>query len=179
MLSFVTPSQLEGLRDKYNESRPQKRASAAVRRPTFLSHSSEDDALIPGIKLILENHGALVYTDDEDESLPDNPTPETAAILKSNIKRCPKFVVFVTQNGKNSKWIPWELGLADGIHSSSQVAIFPSAENQFDQNWSEREYLGLYHRIVFGDHDGYKEQIWMVIDHRTKAAIPLANWIKG
>ncbi|MGJ8651594.1 MAG: hypothetical protein ACSHX4_14660 [Opitutaceae bacterium] len=179
MLSFITPDELIGFGKTYQETLREEKATASTGRPTFLSHSTQDDDLIPGAKLILEKHGALVYTDDEDESLPSNPTPETADILRKNIQRCPKFVLFVTKNGKDSNWIPWELGLADGIHHSPNVALFPSAENQFDQTWSEREYLGLYLRILWGNIDGYEKPLWMVINHRTMAATPLRKWINA
>ena len=87
--------------------------------------------------------------------------------------------MLATPRSKESHWIPWELGLGDGIHGSLEVALFPSAETWAEQEWSEREYLGLYRRIVYGDHASYPgEKIWMVIDHRTKEAVPLGDWLR-
>ena len=49
----------------------------------FLSHSSLDNELIAGLKLILEDMGLKVYVDWNDKQLaPNNVTPETAAVLR-------------------------------------------------------------------------------------------------
>ena len=114
----------------------------------FLSHSAKDNEYLVAVIQILENHGANVYVDNGDDRLPEPPSLKTAAILRDSVKVCKKFVVFVTTISKDSKWIPWELGLADGFKSYPDVALFPSAEHNYDKSWAEREYLGLYRRII-------------------------------
>ncbi len=37
----------------------------------------------------------------------------------------PKMVVLVSANTKESRWIPWELGLGDEAIKISNVALFP------------------------------------------------------
>lgn len=55
----------------------------------FLSHSSLDNELIAGLKLILEDMGLKVYVDWNDKQLdPNNVTPETAAVLRERMKQC-------------------------------------------------------------------------------------------
>lgn len=93
----------------------------AVNGSTFLSYSSRDDEFLPSIIGVLENHGAFVYIDKKDSSLPHKPSRETAAILRKNVALSSKFVLFVTPNSKESNWIPWELGLADGEKTKSKV----------------------------------------------------------
>lgn len=61
----------------------------------------------------LENFGAKVYIDKADKELPEKTSAETGVKLKNRIAQCQKFVVLVTANSKNSRWIPWELGFAD------------------------------------------------------------------
>lgn len=180
MRAFITYAQLREVGAKITEKRAFLEARAA-RRPynTFLSHSSADDELLPGVITILENHGAVVYTDDGDDRLPEKTTPDTALILRSAIGDCRRFVLFVTPNSKASRWIPWELGLGDGLKTAAAVALFPSAETWHDTTWSEQEYLGLYQRIIWGTFQGKEENEWMVLNHHNNTAIPLRRWLEG
>ena len=116
MVGFTTFEDLKRFNDKLtlNEKAVLKsNSSAKSNKDTFLSHSSKDAEYLPGVINLLENHGASVYCDLGDNRLPDNPNPETAAILKNQIKVSRKLVVFITTNSKDSKWVPWELGIGD------------------------------------------------------------------
>ena len=117
---------------------------------------------------ILERHGAAVYVDKKDESLPPTTSRETASILKNRIKQCRKFILLTTKNSKDSRWMPWELGLADGYRQTSNLTIFPGVDSAGDRTWSEREYLGIYDRIVFGEHQNYPRSIFMVWNQEKK-----------
>ncbi len=145
---------------------------------TFLSHSSKDVDLLPGAIAILEAHGAQVYVDKKDEELPPTTSRETASILRNRIKQCSKFILLTTVNSKDSRWVPWELGLADGFRQSSNVAIFPGVDSTRDHAWSEREYLGVYDRIVYGDHRDYPKPIFMVWDQKDNTATELRAWLR-
>ncbi len=144
---------------------------------TFLSHSSKDVEYIPAVIRILENHGASVYIDKKDESLPPYTSRETAAILRQRVASCKKFVLFATKNSKDSRWVPWELGLSDGFKRSNNTAVFPSVDNIYDPTWTQQEYLGVYDRIAWGELQGYKDPLWMVWDQVANSAIPLSSWL--
>jgi hypothetical protein len=152
------------------------RLSSPIHKNTFLSHSSKDVQYLPAIISILEEHGASVYCDLEDDRLPKNPNPKTAAIIKDQIRKCKRLVVFTTKNSKDSKWVPWELGIGDIELSSDNVALFPAASVPTDQVWARQEYLGLYRHIVWGGLEGHSGNIWMVYDHFTNTAVSLKNW---
>ncbi|NKM58453.1 TIR domain-containing protein [Rhizobium anhuiense] len=92
---------------------------------TFLSHSSKDEDLVLGAILVLEGHGAQVYVDEVDPEMPPYTNTETAAILKSRIRQSKKFVLLTSKNSKESKWVPWELGVADGYKDLGNIALFP------------------------------------------------------
>lgn len=180
MRSFVTYQNLREFGSRITEKQAYLSAHA-VYRPynTFLSHSSADNELLAGIIQILENHGAIVYTDNRDSSLPEHTSPDTAKILKTSISGCRRFVLFVTPNSKGSRWIPWELGLGDGLKGTQSVALFPSAETSDNTSWSEQEYLGLYQRIIWGDFQGKETCEWMVLNHHSNTATPLRSWLEG
>jgi hypothetical protein len=145
----------------------------------FLSHSSKDNEFLPFIINTLENHGGNPYVDIGDNRLPTPPSVETAKILKSNIQTAKRFVLFLTTNSKDSKWVPWELGLSDGAKRNEDIAIFPSTEMTYNTSWMSQEYLGLYRKIVWGRLKGYTEDVWMVWDETNNTADELSRWIRG
>ena len=146
-------------------------------RYVFLAHSSEDKKTLPFAIGFIEKFGIKVYIDKEDKELPQKTSSETGAKLKDRIAQCSKFVILVTANSKNSRWIPWELGIADEKKKIRNVALMPDVENQSNGEWSEQEYLGLYPRIVQGRHASYVNPIWMVYDHHTNTGTELGEWL--
>lgn len=175
---FVTYNELRNFSKEAKARAIFESASQQYGKTVFLSHSSKDHDMLPGVVLVLENHGGRVYVDELDKDLPGMDLHETAERLRTVVRKCQKFVLFVTQQTKDSKWIPWELGLGDGHSRESNIALFPSAENKYDQSWSEQEYLGLYNRIVWGNFAG-KEPEWLVLDHRQNTAATLRNWLNS
>ncbi|HSK75632.1 MAG TPA: toll/interleukin-1 receptor domain-containing protein [Thermoanaerobaculia bacterium] len=177
MISFLSFDDLGRLsRNLSNPGQILARARKQERKTVFLSHSHKDEKYLPLIIHILENHGASVYVAVKDETLPESPSVETAAILRHALSLCRKFIVFVTTDSKDSKWIPWELGLGDGGKTPRNVAIIPAAQTHGDQAWAEREYLGLYDRVVWGNFQG-KDAEWLVYGHHDNAAVRLADWL--
>jgi len=180
MPEFATFEDLNRFRVPLNEFQIIKAASATKSDKTvFLAHSSKDKKYLPAVISILENHGGRVYVDKDDDRLPESTNRETAEILRSTIKGCRRFVSFVTPNTRDSKWVPWELGLADGEKGEYQVALFPTANRALEQAWAEQEYLALYRRIVWGKIEGWDKPGWMVLDHIHNSAVSLRTWLNG
>ena len=120
-----------------------------------------------------------MYIDKNDPRLPNVTSKETALILRDTVSDCRRFDVFVTVNNKDSNWIPWELGLADGLKGENSVALFPTSERGYDKSWAEQEFLGLYQRIVWGEIKGMEEPGWIVHDHQVNTARKLRDWLRG
>lgn len=146
---------------------------------TFLSHSSKDVALVAGAIRVLEGLGATVYVDKKDDTLPPYTNRATAMALRQRIKVCKKFILLATKNSKESRWVPWELGLSDGFKGSRNTAIFPGVETRYETQWAEQEYLGVYDRIVWGDLEGYEDRLWMVWNQESNTATPLRIWLNN
>lgn len=180
MVEYVTRDQLIEIgRVNLTEGRL-KVTRAENRNPngsTFLSHSSKDDEVMPAVVTILENHGARVYLDKKDHTLSTKPVREIATSLRNNISAASKFVIFASDNIKSSRWVPWELGLADGFKRSQNVAVFPAPANQYDTEWTEQEYLGVYDRVVWGKFTGQTQYQWLVWNQTNNTAIFLRDWI--
>jgi hypothetical protein len=157
------------------------RKKAADRDPagaTFLSHSSQDGEWVVGAIRLLEGHGATVYVDKKDPKLPPYTSQETAAGLKNRVHQSRKFVLLASNNSKDSRWVPWELGIADEHKGLSRVAILPAVDTTNEIAWTSWEYLGLYHRIVWGDLQGETEKVWMVLNGVENTATKLSRWLE-
>lgn len=180
MPDFVTFSDLRRFNRHLTESTSDllgRAASQGVpRKDTFLSHSSKDAEFLPAVIDLLENHGASVYCDLADVRMPESPNPETAAIIKNQITGSDRLVMFVSTNSKDSKWVPWELGIGDTALHQSNVALLPAAEKSYEQTWAKQEYLGIYRHIVWGQLQGYEKPLWIVYDYREHTAERLADW---
>jgi len=144
----------------------------------FLSHSSKDKGILPSIINFLSQYGVNVYIDKSDKELPKETSAETGEILKNRIREAKKFIVLVSQNSKDSKWIPWELGIADVKRQIENMAILPTVQNNSAPVWPKQEYLGLYPRIVLHNFTGHTTPVWMVLDHHSKTGVELGVWLK-
>ncbi len=130
----------------------------------FLSHSSKDKNVLPDVISFLSQYGGEVYIDKNDNDLPKITSYKTAQILKNRIQSISKFILFVTPNSKDSKWIPWKLGLTDGMEKYENIAILPASEYKFDSNWIEQKYLGLYQQIIWSRVDNSYIEDWVVFN---------------
>lgn len=180
MISYVTRGELREFGAALSEEgRARLRKSATPDNATFLSHSSKDQELVEGATVILSNHGAAVYVDRVDPTMPPYTSKETASALKRRIGHCKKFVLLASENSKESRWVPWELGIADGERGVPNIALFPAVENRLSRTWTSWEYLGLYRRIVWGDLQGHSEPLWMVLDEESNTASSLSAWLSA
>jgi len=143
----------------------------------FLSHSSKDKDDLPAVIEFLKRFGVKAYVDKADDDLPKKTTSETGKIIKNRIAECKKFIVLVSDNSKESKWIPWELGIGDEKKSIDNVALLPKSDDS-SSGWPEQEYLGLYPRIVYNTFKGQDSPVWMVLDHHNNKGTELSKWLK-
>jgi hypothetical protein len=181
MVEYITRDTLRKSAGTINEQASiiRKAQARSPQGSAFLSHSSKDVDLLPGVIAILERHGAIVYVDKKDESLPPTTSRETATILRGRIRQSNKFLLLTTVNSKDSRWMPWELGLADGYKSPTNTAIFPGVDSAGDHTWSEREYLGIYDRVVYGRLKGHPSPVFMVYNQEKDWATELSAWLKA
>jgi len=155
-----------------------KYTTASTTYDVFLSHSSDDKYHLPAIINFLEKFGANVYIDKADDELPVKTSSETGRKLKERIDECSKFIVLVSKNSKDSKWIPWELGVADEKKTLKNIALLPIVQTSLPVSWPTQEYFGLYPRIVFYNFNTNPSPEWMVFDHNNNSGTPLKEWFK-
>jgi hypothetical protein len=182
MARNITASELRRLTEDKSQSEKKillKAFAQSDSSSTFLSHASKDKDLVLGAIEILKNHGSKVYIDEVDPEMPPYTTEKTAALIKQRISQTKRFVLLTSENSKDSRWVPWELGIADGAKGLDKIAIFPASDSMYDDDWVSWEYLGLYRRVVYGLLQGHEKEVWMVLDTRANTAIELRTWLSG
>lgn len=147
-MAFVSEEILSnyGSRIDLSESRDFiKAASSGIKHTIFLSHSHKDITAVKGFIKMLSRQGINVYIDSLDSSLPTITNRQTADKIKSKIKDIEFFWVLATTSALNSRWVPWEIGIADSIKAQDKVFIIPV--NDATGKFAGNEYLQLYHRL--------------------------------
>jgi hypothetical protein len=122
-----------------------EKKKATARPKVFLSHSHKDKDIVGHAVRFLKSHGVDVYVDWLDDGMPGRVSGQTALILKAKIKEHEKFVLLATNNSADSKWIPWELGIADGERTLENIASLPVAND--NREFRGSEYIQIYPRI--------------------------------
>ena len=118
----------------------------------FLSHSTEDMALIKQIRDVLEESLDIsVYIDwDEDAGTSRD---EIADVVKSAMNRSKSFLVVKTDNSDDSSWVSWETGYFDKKDSDKiAVLLVENDDDEFNsETFEHQEYLKNY--IILGPDD--------------------------
>jgi hypothetical protein len=115
----------------------------------FLSHSHLDRELIMGFIQEVEELGIYVYVDWNDGEMPDRTDRDTALRIKERIKQNDLFMVFATENALNSRWVPWEIGVADQAKLYDKIFVIPIIKD--GTKYSGNEYLQLYNKIILSN----------------------------
>lgn len=171
--ALAQPTRFEQILENYSLA---KEASLLSGKIVFLSHSTADDRHVHGVLRFFKRFKAPAYADDFDKRLPKPPTTATAVTLKDEIKKCPRFVVLVSPNSRLSRWIPWELGLADGFKNIPPIALLPVTPEGAEEAWANEEYFNLYPRIYCNGSSSVDDS-WKVLDPRDNVAWKLSFWL--
>lgn len=120
----------------------------------FLSHSHKDKELVEGLIELFAEQGIYIYVDWDDSGMPRITSGKTAKKIKERIKEMQLFFFLATENGINSKWCPWELGVADSLKRWEDIVVIPVADPY--GNFKGNEYLQIYkHLEVISDNKAY------------------------
>ncbi len=176
-MAYITEDQLRAFPGRLTANQRTMTKAAASNRTAstvttvFLSHSHQDADLVEPAILFLASQGVVVYVDWKDPTMPAITSPETAARIKERIGACKKFVVLGTNNAVKSRWIPWELGVADSRTGMNNIAVMPVVPQY--RSWEGQEYVGIYSRLETAD-DGR----WAVFPAGQNRGMYLEEWLK-
>ena len=152
-----------------------KIATSLASKNLFLSHSHRDIAHLGAALGLLEGYGASVYVDVRD-AIGGDPN-QVAERLRKAVVSCRRLVALVTEATSTSRWIPWEMGLADGAAGSTQIALLPLRATGADALWAQQEYFDLYGRIEYVTLSGESAPCWAVRDPTDKKFWTLDQWM--
>lgn len=143
----------------------------------FLSYNHKDFDLAKAIYLELISQGIKVYVDFKDNSFQRITNQETAKILCDRLSSCKALAYIHTKNARESKWCPWEIGLASGLKNFKCI-IIPAIENN-DNEFERQEYLMLYPFVTYEamTKSNYHYIFW-VRSQLGDNPIQLKQWIK-
>jgi len=132
----------------------------------FLSHSSEDSALVERARRELEALGYRVFLDTEalPAVRPEQVSRETAQALREAMRECASLLYLISSNSGSSRWMPWELGFFDG--SCGRVFVLPMDDGA-EAKARGREYLKIYPLVPLQGRRDY------LLKHLPKAAAQL------
>ena len=153
-MKYFTTADLEGLRNQHvlEWISNVKSDPAQAKLSIFLSHSHHDRLLVEGLIRFFATQGVTIYVDWNDGSMPRITNRETAAKLKKRMESCALFMVLATQNAIESKWVSWEVGVADQMKGEERVTVIPVADPS--GRYPGAEYLQLYRRFAQSDYTG-------------------------
>lgn len=155
---------------KYSAKSSLGTKSAGTRATVFLSHSHDDADLVETFLVLLEDENVDIYVDWKDTEMPSVTSPETAIRLKGRIAECRKFMILATNKALDSKWVPWEIGIADSQNGMRNVAVIPVQDT--GTTWKGSEYVGIYSRVERANNGRLA-----VFDPGTSSGIYLSNWL--
>jgi hypothetical protein len=145
-MAFLTYEKLQKVKlsDSATFSQKALQRSQAI-ASVFLSHSRKDLEIVEAVEAFLNELNLYAYIDWKDATMPEETSPETARQLKVRIDKCDKFLLLASENSVRSIWVPWELGIADGVKGLHNVAVLPvvHSSSEFPRN----AYLGMYPRV--------------------------------
>ncbi len=143
-------------RDSLTEMRRVASSPASQKFDVFLCHSSLDAKVIHGLMLRLQSLGLQVYVDWVVDAQLDrySVTSATADLLRTRMRNSDCLLYAESENANKSKWTPWELGFADGLHGRAGIVPITQQATASD-HYPGQEYMGLYPYLVDGSN------LWM------------------
>lgn len=112
----------------------------------FLSHSHEDRDLVEPVANFIASMGISLYVDWLDPKMPSITSAETAERIKTMIVENHRFLVLASERSLESRWVPWELGYADGEKKFEDIAILPIQE--YNYKGAPNEYVQVYQEVA-------------------------------
>jgi hypothetical protein len=144
----------------------------------FLSHAYKDKAHIQRMVDFLEMFDLSVYVDwlcspELDRS---KVTKDTAATIRRSMESCSAMLFATSDTAVKSIWMPWELGLFDGV--KGRVAIIPiTPAKVYNNTYAGQEYLGLYPFVTRQNSSKGTDTLW--VHTASDTYISLRMWLSG
>ncbi len=153
------------------------RQKSIAKFDVFLSHAYNDQELISGTVLSIEDLGYSVYIDYRSDPMLNRSqvTPKTAGVLRERMRNSRCLFYSVTPSAKVSMWMKWELGWKDG--HNNRTAILPIKAERTN-SWNGQQFLGLYPYVTH-DTIGGLNKLALWIRHSKSCYVRFDYWLDG
>ncbi len=142
MATYLSDTALRGRSIKSYDPHRKLESSRSIRYSSvFLSHSHHDMDLVEGLVHKLARQGVSVYVDWKDATLPSSPSRTTVETIKGQIVKNDVFMLLATDRALESRWVPWELGVADQAKGYQRIVVVPVTRNG---SFLGSEYIQVY-----------------------------------
>ncbi|RZO61678.1 MAG: TIR domain-containing protein [Sandaracinaceae bacterium] len=176
-MAFATARQLRASGGTLTEGH-RKLAKSLGRQDLFLSHTQRDSEYVGPAIGLLEKHGAHVYVDLLDPAIKTLSGAAVADRVRGAVKQCRRLVALITHETKNSKWIPWEMGLADTLAGAANIALLPIRTDMKSSGLLKQEYFQLYPTIEWTLLQGEERHRWVVRNPSNGRYWRLEKWLE-
>ncbi|MAQ95633.1 MAG: hypothetical protein CMM84_19165 [Rhodothermaceae bacterium] len=144
METYLSDSALKSISIQKSDQQRLRSTRSTSYTSVFLSHSHHDRELVEGLVAKLARQGISVYVDWKDASLPSSPTRTTVETIKEQIATNDVFMLLASDRALESKWVPWELGVADKSKGYERIVVVPVTRNG---SFRGSEYINVYRQI--------------------------------
>jgi len=176
---------LHGVLKKASARRLQP-APLGQRYDVFLSHSLRSELEMETIYGDLVGEGLTVYVDQfEDPGMdPTLVDRDTAERLRVRLQHCRALVVAYTDRVRESRWVPWELGYADGHGLPAAVLPLLSLQDEIAAPLAQldichrQEYMSLYPYVTKTLDASGRERLY-ANDGNAWTYLTLGEWLAG
>ncbi|MBE7474276.1 MAG: toll/interleukin-1 receptor domain-containing protein [Anaerolineales bacterium] len=145
-MTYLKEDQLRNIAKFRGNSRFLESTKSVAKVSIFLSHSHRDREIVEGFITLLANSSQItIYVDWQDGDMPRITNRDTAQRIKLKIGELNLFMILATKNAMNSKWVPWEIGVADSKKPLNRILVVPVADPS--GHFYGNEYMQLYQRI--------------------------------
>lgn len=176
-MTIGSRSQLVKTKGALTEGLRKKASTLSQASDLFLAHSSADKGeLLDAAIGVLSDAGATVYADFLDPEAKALDPSKFGTFFTGAVSNTERLVVILTIKTSSSKWVPWELGLAHGLHDLIHVAIWPLTDpNSVATAWAELGYMLQYPRFEWVRLDDTPQ--WAVRNPRNGKYWKLTTWL--
>lgn len=145
----------------------------------FLSHCFKDADNILMLYEVLTMFGYKVFVDwiSDPQADRSNVSKDTADGLRWVMQRSDSLLYAVSSNSGDSKWMPWELGYSDALHSKVAVIPITDGETDLEIYTAEQEYLSLYPYVTLNRNQQSAGAFW--VSEAIDTFVSLNDWLKG
>ena len=135
----------------------------------FVSHSHRDKSRAQALVKQLKSWDISVYADFNDAPLSGLPSAKLADHLARQLRLCRLLIFAFSEEAANSRWMPWELGLAHGV--VGRAVLWPFTEDALLAKTTQ-EYLHLYEAL---DPTTARDRLQEILESARKSAVRPAD----